>query len=96
MLCRHVAPLLYKVKPEVEKLLKTVCSNYLEITHIRKKNVFELNHEHPEHIIVHKKVYLGVSASQSLENLKENAPSAEIAHFYSTCISFYIELVTQI
>jgi hypothetical protein len=70
--------------------------NYLEITYVRKENVFKLNHEHPEHIIEDKKVHLGVSGSRSLENLKENATSAEIVHFYSKCISFYIELVTQI
>jgi hypothetical protein len=63
--------------------------NYLEITYVRKENVFKLNHEHPENIIEDKKVHLGVSGSRSLENLKENA---EIVHFYSKCISFYIEL----
>jgi hypothetical protein len=70
--------------------------NYLEITYVRKENVFKLNHENPEHIIEDKKVHLGVSGSRSLENLKENATSAEIVHFYSKYISFYIELVTQI
>jgi hypothetical protein len=35
--------------------------NYLEITYVRKENVFKLNHENPEHIIEDKKVHLGVS-----------------------------------
>uniref|UniRef100_A0A1B6KJL5 DUF4371 domain-containing protein n=1 Tax=Graphocephala atropunctata TaxID=36148 RepID=A0A1B6KJL5_9HEMI len=39
--------LLHSVKPEIEKLLRTVCSNYLEISAVKKINVLLIDHSNP-------------------------------------------------
>lgn len=44
-------PLLHKVKPEIEKLVQDLCSNYIKIDYIRKNDVTKLNHKDP-HLFV--------------------------------------------
>lgn len=43
------------------------------------------------------KIYIGIQASETLENLKEEPNvEAEVQLFLKTCLNFYIELVTEI
>ncbi|CAH0551089.1 unnamed protein product [Brassicogethes aeneus] len=41
------SPLLHNLKPETEKLLKDICSNFLNMQYIRNNNVFTLDHTNP-------------------------------------------------
>lgn len=52
-------PLLYKLKPEVEKLLTILCSNFLDIKDLKNKNVYDINHEN--NIVSLDKIYLGIA-----------------------------------
>ncbi|CAD6208170.1 GSCOCG00010424001-RA-CDS [Cotesia congregata] len=89
-------PLLHKVKPEVEKLMKNICSNYIDITHIRRNDIMKLNHQDPHKYVPLNEVYVGTKANKSLEQLLTEKPSLELEvdEFRKKVLSFYIEAVT--
>lgn len=90
-------PLLYKLKSETETLLKSLCSNFLTMVTIKTNNILLLDHTNPRNFVPLEKIYLGVSATQSLESIKEEDYNPQvITQFLKTCLEFYIELVTQI
>lgn len=90
-------PLLHVVKPETQKLLKTLCANYMEISFIKRSDVFKLNHENPEHFVPLNKIYLGISATESIKNISNNPEAqSDCEKFYKTILTFYIDLIKQI
>lgn len=92
-------PLLYKVKSETEALLKQLCSNFIDIAIIRKSpDIFKLNHKNPDNFVPVENIYLGISASESLSQLKSNpeVPQNDFQSFFTSILSFYIELVANI
>lgn len=90
-------PLLHKLKPSTETLLKNLCSSYLDIAYLKTENIYSLDHTNPRNFVPLDKVYLGVEATESLNTLKcEVNDQQSITQFLKTCLSFYIELVTQI
>ncbi|KAG5870686.1 hypothetical protein JTB14_003884 [Gonioctena quinquepunctata] len=93
------APLLYKLKPETIRLLKTLCHNFLDIAYvIEEQNIFNINHTNPDKFVPLKKMYLGVMAFESIESLKleDNFYETEMDVFLTSTLKFYIELVTEI
>jgi hypothetical protein len=99
VLFQSEVPLLHKLKPEIEKLLKTTYSNYMKIE-ISKKDPFTINHQHPDNLLPLDKLYMGVTATESIQNFLEKHPDdsarKEIEKIKKTCLKFYIEVVTQI
>ncbi|CAD6208095.1 GSCOCG00012721001-RA-CDS, partial [Cotesia congregata] len=89
-------PLLHKVKPEVEKLMKNICSNYIDITHIRRNDIMKLNHQDPHKYVPLNEVYVGTEVNKNLEQLLTEKPSLklEVDEFRKKVLSFYIEAVT--
>ncbi|CAH0555086.1 unnamed protein product [Brassicogethes aeneus] len=87
-------PLLYKVKPETEKLLKTLCSNYMEINIIRKcTNIFQLNHLNPKYFAPLDKIYLGLEATETILYISESSTTKkDVDNFLKTILEFYLEL----
>ncbi|CAG4942601.1 unnamed protein product [Parnassius apollo] len=91
--------LLYKLKPEVENLLKTLSSNFMKISYIKScANILNADFKNPTHFLSLNEIYIGLKAGESIEILKndENVPRAAIADFYRTCQEFYIELTSDI
>ncbi|CAG5006021.1 unnamed protein product [Parnassius apollo] len=91
--------LLYKLKPEVENLLKTLSSNFMKISYIKScANILNADFKNPTHFLSLNEIYIGLKAGESIEILKndENVPRAAIAGFYRTCQEFYIELTSDI
>ncbi|VEN52571.1 unnamed protein product [Callosobruchus maculatus] len=91
-------PLLYKLKPETERLLKTICSNYIDISVIRREtDIFNLDHKNPRYFVPIEDIYLGIEATESIQTLR-NDPACnkkEINTFLATILDFYIELVSN-
>ncbi|KAJ8970481.1 hypothetical protein NQ314_001210 [Rhamnusium bicolor] len=92
-------PPLYKLKPEVENLLKTLSSNYLKMAYIKIcDDILKAEFKNTEHFVDLEKIYIGITATESIVNLKKdsNVPRSEITCFFRTCQAFYIELTTDI
>lgn len=91
-------PLLYKLKPETEKLLRILCSNYIDISSIRQENIFTLNHKDSRKFVPLEKIYLGVHATETFETLKQdpNVNKSDINTFLKSCLEFYIELTSNL
>lgn len=91
-------PLLHKLKPEMEKLLRDFCSNYMDISYIRTTATFSIQHKNPTYFMPIEKMYLGVAAQETLDSLKKDTglPKKELDQFLVTCLNFYVEVVDQL
>lgn len=98
ILFQSESPLLHLLKPECEKLLKTICSNFIDIKYLRNIDIFKINHKNTETFSDLDKVYVGISAHESiiLIKMKPNLNRHELETFYKSCQHFYIELVSEI
>lgn len=91
--------LLHRLKPEVEKLLKTLSSNYMAMSYIKSLNdILSAEFRNTKYLLGIEDIYIGIKASQSMEELKndENVPRSAIMDFYKTCQDFYMELTSDI
>jgi len=87
------------LKPEIEKLLKIVVMNFMNIEYIRTLDTIMI--VSPQNIQYHvplTDIYIGVNATTSITNLKNNSSvdSNEVIKFFKSCQEFYIELVVDI
>lgn len=91
-------PLLYKLKPEVTKIFRDLCSNFLKMDYVRRNPALEFEHANPRHFLKLDEVYLGISAQETVRNIKQEptVKESDIEMFHVTCLNFYIELVSQI
>lgn len=55
-----------------------------------------MDHANPRYILENEKIYLGVLATSSLLEIKDEADRQELNTFFNSSINFYIELVTDI
>lgn len=91
------SPLLHRLKPETESLLKTLCSNYIKISVVKNtKNIFQINHENPHSFVEHENMYLGIQATESLNNVKDHVSKEDLFRFYTSCLNFYMKLISEI
>jgi hypothetical protein len=58
------------LKPETERPMKTLCSNFLKMSCIRGSDILTMNHKNPENFVPAEQVYLGVEATQSLQAIR--------------------------
>lgn len=91
-------PLLHKLKPETEKLLRVLCLNFMPLSFVKQNDVFNLNHLDSNNYLPLDQIYLGVQATDSFLQLKQdsNASSADLKLFLENCLHFYLELVTDL
>lgn len=90
------ASLLYKVKLEIECLLRTLCNNYMDLQYIKISNILNIDHKNPRHFLTNDKIYLGILATASLLEIKEEVEQQALNVFFTSCLNFYIELFTDI
>lgn len=91
------SPLLYKLKDEIESLLKSICMNYMDIKYVREcSDIFQINHFDQTKFVPLTQVYLGVTASEVVSQFSDASEKEDLNLFYKTCLDFYVELVTQI
>lgn len=91
-------PLLHQVKPETQKLIKSIASNYMQFNYCKTTDAFRLEYANPGFFVPLEKIYLGVAAQSSIEELSKEIPEpkTEITDFKRTCLMFYIESIKQI
>lgn len=92
-------PLLHLLKPEIEKLLKTISMNFMTIEYIRNlDSIMNVSPNFSQYYLPLNEIYIGVSATDSITNLKNKnvVNSNEIFKFFKSCQEFYIELVVDI
>lgn len=91
-------PLLHKLKPEVEKLLKDVCLNFMDVGHVRTVPILKVENNNPRHFLNNEQIYLGVLATESLNELKRmpDVEAKDIEAFFKSILAFYVELVSVI
>lgn len=88
-------PLLHQVKPEVEKLLKDICSNFIIMQHVKGTTPFNIKYTDQTYYVPMDKIYIGTAASETMDDIKKmpNIKETDLENFYNTIISFYVELV---
>ena len=91
-------PLLHKLKGEVEKLIKSICFDFLEVVYVRNTNAFEIDPSRSDKQVPLSKVYLGVAATDTLCSIREECGNDDpgIPLIYTQCRDFLIEAVKQI
>lgn len=82
------SPLLYKLKSETEQLLKTLCSNFIKLSHVKGTQIYQLDHTDSSLYIEKDKIYLGVQAHETFLTLKNNpkVPPKEIEYFQDSVL----------
>lgn len=99
ILFQSEAPLLYKLKSEVERLLTNIVSNYMELRYVKSlTNIFEVdetNHHHLQNV-KQNNIYLGMDASESILLVKTSTTTKDLDTFYNSCLNVYIELFKDI
>jgi hypothetical protein len=99
LLFQSEIPLLHTLKPQVEKMLLDLCSNYMNTQYIwSQPNIIAAEHSNPRHFLKLNDIYLGIAAHESFNKLKSSPDITEIQResFLINCMNFYIELVSQI
>ncbi|XP_063239989.1 uncharacterized protein LOC134540887 [Bacillus rossius redtenbacheri] len=91
-------PLLHRLKSEVERLLKTLCCNFMSPSYVKGMDVLTIEHKNPSNYVALNKVYLEILAQSSLDKLTEdkNVRENDLQFFLKSCLQFYVELVSQI
>lgn len=92
-------PLLHCLQPEVEKLIKDICTNYMEVKYVKSiSDVMEISHSNPRNFVPLDQVYVGVSTAETINSLKNdpNVSTQSMEQFFKTCLNFYVELAGQI
>ena len=64
-------PLLHKLKGEVEKLIKAICFDFLNVAYVRNTNAFEIDPSRSDKHVPLSTVYLGVAATDTLYSIRE-------------------------
>lgn len=76
ILFQSETPLLHRLKPEVEQLLKHLASNYMDVEYVRScKSILKAEFSNPRTFLSIEKIYVGVQATTSLQNLKNDPAS---------------------
>lgn len=89
-------PLLHRLKPEVESILKTLCCNSLRFDSVQSQNIFALNHKNSDLFTSPNNIYVRVQAAQAISEIKNKCDANERNLFYKNCQMFYLELVSDI
>ncbi|KAL0881616.1 hypothetical protein ABMA27_001442 [Loxostege sticticalis] len=91
-------PLLHQLKPETDKLIKTIASNYIEFNYCKTTDAYKIEYANPRFFVPLEKIYLGLAAQSSIDELSKEIqePKTVITDFKRTCLMFYIETIKQI
>ena len=91
-------PLLHELKGEVEKSIKSICFDFLEVAYVRNINAFEIDPSRSDKQVPLSEVYLGVAATDTLCSIREECGNDDpgIPLIYIQCRDFLVEAVKQI
>jgi hypothetical protein len=98
LLFQSELPLLHTLESEVERLLKSLCIDYLPVKYVRDLNVLGQFDPQSDQMLPLSRVYLGPRATATLSDIiKELGPDNEnVKSFQSQCRDFLIEATEQV
>lgn len=89
-------PLLHNLKHEVEELVKSIASDFIELGIVKTTVVKDLDpSDLTQHVPLHQ-TYVGVAATTTIQSLKDKAKDEDINKFLIDCKNFLIESIIQI
>lgn len=91
-------PLLYMLKSEVNTLLLSLLSDFMETSFVRQCNPWKIDVNDETHHVPLNKVYLGVAATDTIHSIKDvmGNDHPDVKLFYTHCRNFLIESVKQV
>ena len=98
LLFQSEMPQLYQLKLEVEKLIKSLCLDFMDVSYVRSTDAFKINPSDIAKQLPLDKVYLGILATSTLHSIREECEKdhPSISLFLSQCKDFLVEAVHQI
>jgi hypothetical protein len=87
-------PMLHHLREEVGKLLRDILSDFIILDVVRKQDPFIIDVDRAEIRVPLEKVYVGILATTTLNELK-NDP-ASVLRVKQSCLDFLVELIKQI
>lgn len=87
-------PILHHLREEVRKLLQDILSDFIILDVVRKEDPFFINVERTEIRVPLEKVYVGILATSTLNELRND--QAGVLRVKQSCLDFLIELIKQI
>lgn len=99
LLFQSEMPQLHLLKSEVDKLIKSLCLDFMEMKYVRSTEAFKIDPTMKEkQVPLISQVYLGVLASDTIQSIKAELgqDNPDIPLFFSQCREFLIEAVKQI
>ena len=89
-------PCLHNLKGEIEGLLKSIASDFLDIQYVKATATKSINPTDDKLHVPLKQVYLGLAASATMQEIEVEARKEEVQQFKNDCKNFLIESVVQI
>lgn len=98
LLFQSEMPQLHQLKSEVDKLIKSLCLDFMEVEYVRGTEALKINPSRKDKQLPVNKVYLGILASDTIDSIRAELgeTNPDIPLFYSQCREFLIEAVKQI
>ena len=98
LLFQSEMPQLHLLKSEVDKLIKSLCLDFMEMAYVRGTEAFKIDPTMKEKQLPLSQVYVGVLASDTMHSIKAEVgrDNSDIPLFFSQCREFLIEAVKQI
>ena len=89
-------PLLQSLRGQVQKLIKGMASDFMNFEYVRSTPAQEIDPQKIEKYVPLNQVYMGLMASQSLQEIKAGARPNDAQMFQRDCRNFLIEGIIQV
>ena len=91
-------PLLQSLKDEVEGLIKSISSDFMDVRHVKNTNPKEIDPKNATFYLPLNELYIGVAATATVNEIKEemSEDNVDLHNFLVNCRNFLIESIEQI
>lgn len=101
LLFQSEMPLLHQLKDEVERLVLSLCGDFMSMSYVRSTKAFDIDPNDVENHVPLHQVYVGILATDTIHNIEvddvdHGRSHQDIQLFHTHCRDFLIEAVKQI
>ena len=96
LLFQSESPSLHYLKTEVESLLKSLASDFMDVKYVKTTDAKVIDPNDVQHHVPLSNVYIGMQAYATMQEIKEGARPEDVAKFQHDCKNFLIEAINQI
>lgn len=89
-------PCLHNLKGEIEGLIKSISSDFLNVQYIKKTAPKSIDPTNIQNHVPLNQVYIGLAATTTMHEIEAGARQEDIQQFRNDCKNFLIESVVQI